>query len=165
MRIDPEVMELILWRHADAGDPLEDRQADLQRPLSARGRKQAQRMAQWLLARLPSRYVVLTSPAVRAVQTARALSDKAATDTRLLPGASGDDILAAVNWPGGPEGRIRHCVVVGHQPSLGEAAALALTGGRYPLALRKGALLRLATRPGEPTRAPLLRGAIGPDLL
>ena len=51
-------MNLILWRHAEAED-LPDalsisRSADLQRPLTRRGRKQADASAAWLRAQLPA---------------------------------------------------------------------------------------------------------------
>ena len=45
-------MDLILWRHADARDP-ELGDDDLERPLTPRGVKQAQRMAEWLNHVLP----------------------------------------------------------------------------------------------------------------
>ena len=64
-------MELILWRHADA----ELGQPDSERRLTDKGHKQAARMAKWLAERLPEDYVVMASPAVRAQQTARALSE------------------------------------------------------------------------------------------
>ena len=38
-------MDLILWRHADAGEPLADAEADLLRKLSPKGEKQAARIA------------------------------------------------------------------------------------------------------------------------
>ena len=55
-------MDLIVWRHADAGDAEADAASDAGRRLTERGRKQAERMARWLQARLPERYTVLSSP-------------------------------------------------------------------------------------------------------
>ena len=55
-------MDLILWRHAEA----EEGGPDLERKLTPKGRKQAKRVAAWLLQRLPSRFALLSSPAVRA---------------------------------------------------------------------------------------------------
>ena len=40
-------MDLILWRHAEAGDHLADPIADLERPLSPKGERQARRVADW----------------------------------------------------------------------------------------------------------------------
>ena len=56
-------MDLILWRHAHAGDPLADPLQDLQRALSPKGERQAKRMAEWLNQRLPESTRVLVSPA------------------------------------------------------------------------------------------------------
>ena len=54
-------MDLILWRHAEA----EEDGADLERRLTSRGQKHAARMAEWLVQRLPSKCVVIASPARR----------------------------------------------------------------------------------------------------
>jgi phosphohistidine phosphatase len=162
---DDRAMELILWRHADAGDPFEDQEADLERKLTSRGRKQALRVAKWLTARLPERYLLIASPATRALETAQALGIDPRIDPRLAPGASGEHILAAVSWPRGLDSRVRHCVVVGHQPSLGEAAALAITGRSAVWTIKKSALLWLASRPDDASRPPFIRAAIGADLV
>ena len=45
-------MDLIVWRHADAEDA-NSPEADMARCLSARGIRQATRMAQWLDRKLP----------------------------------------------------------------------------------------------------------------
>src|SRR5437762_6012341 len=115
-------MELILWRHADAeagGD-------DLARQLTAKGREDAARVAEWLLARLPSKFSVVASPAVRAQQTASALKVKVDTSKILSPGASVDAILKAAGWPR-QKGTV---VIVGHQPDLGRALAHLVAGVR-----------------------------------
>ncbi|HEY5306925.1 MAG TPA: histidine phosphatase family protein, partial [Casimicrobiaceae bacterium] len=54
-------MDLILWRHAEAepGEP------DLGRRLTAKGIKQAERMATWLEVHLPDTCRILVSPADR----------------------------------------------------------------------------------------------------
>jgi phosphohistidine phosphatase SixA len=54
-------------------------------------------------------------------ELARALGAKAEPDDRLSPGASLEDVCAAV------AGRGEHVVIVGHQPDCSEIAA-ALTG-------------------------------------
>jgi len=54
-------MDLILWRTAEA----EENSHDLERKLTAKGRRQCERVAGWLDHRLPSRFSVLTSPALR----------------------------------------------------------------------------------------------------
>jgi len=79
-------MDLILWRHADAGEPVEDIIQDLQRSLTSKGEKQAARMADWLNRFLPESTRVLVSPALRCQQTAQALGRKFQTREALGPG-------------------------------------------------------------------------------
>jgi phosphohistidine phosphatase len=57
-------MDLILWRHAEAQDA-RDGQGDLERALTTKGERQAERMAQWLTRRLGASTRVLVSPAQR----------------------------------------------------------------------------------------------------
>src|SRR5688500_14192416 len=125
-------MDLVLWRHADA----EEGADDAARTLTAKGVKQAARMAAWLDSRLPKTARVIVSPAVRARQTAQALARKATTGQHVNTGAQPRDILKAAGWPGG-SGTV---VVVGHQPTLGAAAALALTGEASEWRVKKGAV-------------------------
>jgi len=158
-------MDLILWRHADAGDALAGAQEDFARPLSDRGRKQAARVARWLLARLPERCTVISSPAPRARQTADALGLKVRVDDRLAPGAPGSVLLEVAGWPHGLEGRARHVVLVGHQPSLGEAVSLAISGASQPWTVRKASAVWLASRQTDDLPNAYLRAAIGADMV
>jgi len=148
-------MDLILWRHADA----EDGAQDLARELTAKGHKQAARMAAWLDTRLPKDARILASPAVRAQQTARALTREIETSEEVNTGARPAALLKAAGWPGG-QGTI---VIVGHQPTLGAAAALALTGTAAQWSLKKGGLWWIAARSGE--SKPAVIAVITPDLL
>jgi len=117
-------MDLILWRHADAGEPIEDPLADLQRKLSGKGEKQAARMADWLNRFLPESTRVLVSPALRCQQTAQALGRKFQTREALGPGGSVTALLTLARWPD----RREPVLVVGHQPTLGMTAALLMAG-------------------------------------
>lgn len=150
-------MELILWRHADA----ENGSHDSERSLTEKGIKQAARMAKWLRARLPENAVVLASPAKRAQQTARALASDYKTVMEIGTSASAKDVLLACGWPGDE----RTVVVVGHQPTLGETAALLLTGAKQQWSLKKGAVVWIACRAETADASALLRAAISPDLL
>ncbi len=158
-------MNLILWRHSDAGDAIEDAQIDLGRRLTDRGRKQADRMSQWLRARLPERYLVLTSPALRARETADALDAKSRIEPRIAPGADVAHHLAALNWPEGIDSRVRHIVLVGHQPALGRLASLLMSGSEADWSIKKGAIWWLSTREREGQAQLVLRASIAPDLL
>ena len=147
-------MELILWRHADA----EDRVPDEARALTAKGEKQARRVAAWLKKQLPKGARVLASPAKRAQQTARALTRQFETCVEIGTSAGPQSILDAAGWPDGDA----TVVVVGHQPTLGQAAALAVTGKPGEWSLKKGALWWLESRGrGEV----VTRAVISPDML
>lgn len=117
-------MDLILWRHADAGEPLADPVEDLQRKLSSKGEKQAARMADWLNRFLPDSTRILVSPALRCQQTAQALGRKFQTREALGPGGGVDALLTLARWPD----RREPVLIVGHQPTLGMTAALLMAG-------------------------------------
>jgi phosphohistidine phosphatase len=150
-------MDLILWRHADAepGEP------DSERALTAKGVRQAERMAAWLDGHLPDRCRILVSPAERAQQTARALGRTFKTVPELAPSASAAAVLAAAGWPDAREARL----IVGHQPTLGETAALLLSGVDAPWGMRKAAVWWLSNRAREEGAAVILKVVIGPDYL
>ena len=119
-------MDLILWRHADAGEPVPDAAEDLQRKLTSKGDKQAARMADWLNRFLPESTRVLVSPALRCQQTAQALGRKFQTREGLSPGGSAATLLTLARWPD----RREPVLIVGHQPTLGMAAALLMGGAQ-----------------------------------
>jgi phosphohistidine phosphatase len=117
-------VHLILVRHAKAapGEP------DELRPLTADGRKEARELGTRLRAQGVQPDAVLTSPLLRARETAAALGlGDAEIDERLAPGASPDLIRDAA------AGRGDTVVVVGHQPDCGEAVlAFAGVEVRFP---------------------------------
>jgi phosphohistidine phosphatase len=150
-------MDLILWRHADA----EDGSPDLDRRLTDKGHKQAKQMATWLADHLPKDTRIIVSPAARAQQTARALGDKFETIHAIEPGASAQAVLAAAGWP-----KARHAVlVVGHQPTLGEVAALLMSGQPGEWSMKKGAVVWFSRRLRDEHAEVLLRAALSPELL
>ena len=150
-------MELILWRHADAKDAAPGK-PDAERSLTARGMKQARRMADWLRKRLPADARVLVSPARRAQQTAQAFNKHFETLREVGTTADVQSVLKAAGWPDG-EGTV---VVVGHQPTLGQAAALALTGRPAEWSVQKGAIWWLESRGRGEAR---VRAVVAPDML
>ncbi|MDQ3187538.1 MAG: phosphohistidine phosphatase SixA [Pseudomonadota bacterium] len=154
-------MELILWRHAEA----EDGGPDLARKLTAKGEKQARRVAEWLNTRLPQSAKVFVSPAIRAQQTAQALADishhKLRTVEQIAPNANAADVLTAADWP-----QARSVIViVGHQPTLGYVASELLSGQAQDWSLKKGSLWWLSQREHEGEQQTVLRAVINPDLV
>ena len=115
-------MRLVLVRHADAapGDP------DELRALTPEGHEQARRLGERLRAEGIEPDAVLTSPLLRARETAAelGLGEPQPLD-ELRPGATADDVRSAI------AGRGRTVVVVGHQPDCSRIAT-ALRGGAEP---------------------------------
>jgi phosphohistidine phosphatase len=118
-------MQLVIVRHAEAasGEP------DELRPLTAQGREAARALGEQLAGEGIRPDAVLTSPLLRARETARELARPAGLDPepddRLAPGATAENVKAAA----GERGEV--VVVVAHQPDCGRIAA-ELTGGPEP---------------------------------
>lgn len=154
-------MELLLWRHCEAepGEP------DLGRALTGKGEKQARRMAAWLHAHLPDSARILSSPAQRSQQTAKALAElaprKVKTVDALAPGASAEEILCAVRWPDAKS----VVVVVGHQPTLGRLASRLLSGAEADWPIKKGGVWWFGSRDRGGVEQVVLRAVMNPDLL
>lgn len=153
-------MDLILWRHAEAFE-LGEGLPDADRALTSKGERQAQRMAAWLNRHLPSGTRVLASPARRAQQTAAALERKVRTSPELAPDAFVEALLHAARWPDARE----PVLVVGHQPTLGLAAAYLLSGQAQPWAVRKAGVWWLRGRERDGTLQVVLHAVVSPDML
>ena len=153
-------MDLILWRHADAQDLEADGQ-DLQRPLTARGLKQASRVAAWLDRQLPDGTRILCSPALRCTQTAQALGRKFKVHPELGPGATVDVMLEAAQWPNSKQ----TVLLIGHQPALGEAIAYLLPFKFDACPVRKGAVWWLRTRERDGQAQTVVAAVQSPDTL
>ena len=150
-------MELILWRHAEAesGDP------DDARPLTAKGHKQAAKMADWLDRNLPSRCRIFVSPARRTLQTAEALGRKFKVDTGIGPNASAEAILRLAQWPHSRE----PVLIVGHQPTLGQVAGLLIAGSSQNWSIRKANVWWITRKDVDGAAANYVRAVVAPDLL
>jgi phosphohistidine phosphatase len=153
-------MDLILWRHAEALE-MREVQDDLDRALTPKGERQALRVAAWLNRQLPASTRVLASPARRAQQTAAALDRKFKTVPALAPDATVEALLHAARWPDARE----PVLVVGHQPTLGLAAAYLLSGQVQPWAVRKGSAWWLRCREREGELHIVLHAVIAPELV
>jgi phosphohistidine phosphatase len=128
-------VQLVIVRHAEAasGEP------DELRPLTAEGRETARVLGERLAREGPRPDAVLTSPLLRARETAQELARpaglEAVPDERLAPGATAENVRAAVHQRG------ETVVVVGHQPDCSRIAA-ELTGDTEP-AFAPGAMLAI----------------------
>lgn len=148
-------MDLILWRHAqaEAGEP------DLGRSLTPYGRKQAARMGAWLDRTLPEGCRVLSSPAARCVQTTEALGRKYKVLPELGIMASPQVVLQAAGWP---DSRAP-VLVVGHQPWLGQLAALLLCGEQQEWTVKKASAWWITGRERDGVQDIYLRAVLAPE--
>ncbi len=115
-------MRLVIVRHAEAapGSP------DELRTLTPEGKEQARALGRRLREEIGEPDAILSSPLLRARETARELGlGEPDPDDRLAPGATADGVREAV------AGRGETVVVVAHQPDCGRIAA-ALTDGNEP---------------------------------
>lgn len=133
--------QLYLLRHADAGDPAAWARPDAERPLSKKGRRQARWVGQWLERQGRPPDVVLTSPKVRAAETADLATEgwrqRPIPDERLAAGFDLDQLTAVL---GDHAAAAQRVLLVGHDPDFSDLASVLIGAA---VALRKGALARI----------------------
>ena len=151
-----------LLRHAHAGDSAEWDGPDATRPLTEKGRGQAERLGRFLAAQAFRPEAILTSPKVRAAQTAEIVAGHLGLGVGIEERLAGGLDLGVVDAILAEQGSPRSVVLVGHDPDFSELLAT-LCGADIPM--RKGALARIeADVPLEPGTG-VLRWLIPPDLL
>jgi phosphohistidine phosphatase len=155
--------ELYLLRHAHAGDPEGWTGDDAARPLSAKGEGQAERLGTFLAGVGFRPDAIVTSPKLRARQTAEIVARHLGAEVRLderLAGAFDatlvDAILADLGDPTRP-------ILVGHDPDFSEL--LGFLAGTDRVAMKKGAFARVDVRGPMTSGDGTLRWLVPPDLL
>lgn len=137
-------MDLILVRHAEAVHRADWTGDDLNRPLTGRGRRVFVRFIRSLQDRLPAPHHIVSSSAVRAVETARLCADafgkkKVEIDKFLNPGCTPARFRSFLREYRKSEALL----VVGHEPDLSRILEH-MTGARNgTLRMAKGALAHL----------------------
>jgi len=156
-------LSLYLLRHSHAGDPEKWRGPDEARPLSDKGRLQAERLGLFLAEVGFAPDAILSSPKTRALETARLVATPLERPVVVrdelgepLDLEALDRLLAAVGNPSKP-------VLVGHDPDFSLLAAELV--GIAELPLRKGALVRIDVEPPLRDGRGILRWLVPPDLL
>jgi phosphohistidine phosphatase len=153
-------MDLIFWRHAETTEAL-DGQADAERRLTARGERQALRMAHWLERQLPESTKILCCPSVRAEQTVIPLGRKYKLREELSPNASIDDVLTLAQWPLNKNS----ILLVTHQPLIGEIISQLMQIQLQELVVRKGSVWWLRSRFKDEKPQTMLVTVQTPELL
>jgi phosphohistidine phosphatase len=154
----PGPYEIYLIRHGLAENRNEAWPDDTKRPLTERGMSRLRKSARGLAKVGVSFDVILTSPLVRAKQTAEIVA--AEFDPRphivstesLSPGATYQALVADLE----KQSRRTKIALVGHEPGIGELAAR-LAGSRQPIEFKKGAVCRIDVDALPPTGPGLLR--------
>ena len=157
------MVELGLLRHAHAGAPTSWSRPAALRPLTDKGRGQAERLGRLLASAGFVPDAMLTSPRVRAVQTAELVADHldvpVRTDQR-LGGLLDLGVLEAILDDAGTPVRP---ILVGHDPDFSDL--LVLLTGSPGLRLRKGAFALLDVERPLAAGSAELRWLVPPDLL
>jgi len=124
-------MQIWLVRHAVAVEPEDFAGSDAERPLTEKGIRRFREFAGWLAEATDGPDVILSSPLVRAVQTAELLSKafghkkkEVRQDATLGPGCTAHAILEAA-----ASLKVERVAVVGHQPDLAINTSSLLGGG------------------------------------
>lgn len=119
-------MKLILVRHGIAETSAS---SDRERALTSEGRGRTRRAAQGLARMVDGKTRILTSPYVRAVQTAKIIADaldpepKVKEVEQLALGGEGAGLMDLVG-----DGETATVILVGHEPNLGSIASWLLVG-------------------------------------
>lgn len=155
-------MELYLIRHGIAA-PREDYAKDEERPLTDKGRQKTAKVAKQLYKQNLRFDLILTSPLVRARETADILQDAGLASqveefTALAPDG---DIQDWIRWlkKRYPNGSSKQCLaLVGHQPNLGNWAETLVWGeAGEKLVVKKAGIIGLDIRD---TKSPIAQSEL-----
>lgn len=139
-----QTRSLYLVRHAIAEERGPEWPDDSRRPLTHKGKARMRDGITGLVALGAQIDVVLTSPLVRAAETAQLIIEGVkptpalTVTTALAPGQPAEALARALT----PHARAGGIALVGHEPDLGELAAW-LIGARTPIPFKKGGVCRI----------------------
>jgi phosphohistidine phosphatase len=162
----PESCRLYLIRHGLAEERGEAWPDDSRRPLSEEGMSRLRKEARGLVRLGVTFDVVLTSPLVRARQTADIVAGVFSTRPAIVvieslaPDGNAHAVLSDLE----KQARRARIALVGHEPGIGELAAR-LTGSRRALAFKKGSICRIDVKSLPPAGPGTLRWFITPKIL
>jgi len=146
-------MKVFFLRHGDAGDPEKWKGDDAERPLSAEGRERTTLEARALAAMRFKLDVMLTSPLLRARQTAMIVAET------LNLGVNDDERIVDIDARKLQDILKDHrdvdaIMLVGHEPSMSETISRVIGGGE--IELKKGGLACFEVSDSDSSRGRLL---------
>lgn len=160
-------MNLYIIRHAIAADEGIYEQ-DSDRPLTDKGRKKMRQIAKGLRALGVEFDLILSSPYVRARETAEILADvfkmkkKIAFSENLTPMAEPDLLIAEINENYSVDG----LALVGHEPNLSSLVGLLTSeNAKLDVTIKKGGVIRLSTDDLRQDRRATLDWLLTPGIL
>ena len=160
------MLELYLIRHGVAAERGKEWPDDSKRPLTPEGIARLRKSARGLAAIGVSFDQIVTSPLVRARQTADVFSEDLknhppiATSDALAPAGSSASVIQEITR----HVRQARVALVGHEPNLGELAAQ-LIGARTPVEFKKGGICRIDFDMLPPKGGGMLRWFVTPKML
>ena len=162
-------MNLYIIRHAiavDEGTP--EYEEDSQRPLTDKGKKKMRQIAKGLRVLGADFDLILSSPYIRAKETAEILADifkvKAGVgiSENLIPMGDPDLLISEIN----EKYSARSIALVGHEPQLTALISLLVAeNASMDMTLKKGGVCRLSTDDLHHTRKATLEWLLTPGIL
>ena len=149
-------MKLYFLRHGIAGDRGEWKGDDYDRPLTEEGKERMDREARTMAKMGLAPDAIITSPLVRAYQTAeivaRALKcdDRLVKDDRLGPGFGASELAGILET----QPNAAELMLVGHEPDMSETVSRLIGGGR--VTCKKGSLACVQLEPPASLKGELL---------
>jgi phosphohistidine phosphatase len=160
-------MNLYIIRHAIAADE-GDYEQDSDRPLTDKGRKKMRQIAKGLRALGVEFDLILSSPYLRARETAEILSDifkmkkEIAFSENLTPMAEPDALISEIN----EKYSVDSLALVGHEPHLSSLAGLLTSeNAKLDVTIKKGGVIRLTADNLRQDRRATLDWLLTPGIL
>lgn len=166
--IGPAHARVYLLRHAIAVKANKEHRDDRTRSLTTRGKRKMKSIAEGIASLKLNPQIILSSPYVRAFDTARILSSALSNDVPIrrcpwLTPLAGTETAVAALMPFIREGK--SVVVVGHEPALQHLAGKLTGKGSGLSPLRKGGLCNITFATGDVRRKGILAWTLTPKQL
>jgi phosphohistidine phosphatase len=160
-------MKLYILRHGEAAEHGDPQYKENERPLTPKGIQRTKQLAHMLREMEISFDVILSSPLVRARQTAeivaRGLDEKVDLTDALAPSGNMGKLVEEVN---AIHPLPKSVLLAGHEPYLSVLISLLCTGAAdLPVKMKKGALCRLEVEKLTAGKCAILEWLIQPRLL